>query len=116
MGPLTAAKNAWGAFKGGKYREGIAACIMLLLFVWRRFLHKLVIGKLSPWWVGFVTILLGYIGTVPEALAADPFSWKTFIWGGILTSGEAMLMWQTIGKKILPAVFGEPPKKDSTSG
>jgi len=105
------AKDAWNAFKGGKYREGIAACIMLLIFLWRRFAAKLVIGKLSTWQVGLVAALLGFLGSIPEALAADPWSWTTFLWAGLATSGEAMLFWKTLGQKVLPKVFGEAPKE-----
>lgn len=106
-GAAKKAKNTWLAFKGGKYREGIAGLIVLLVYFWRRYGSKLVIGRLSPWWVGFVTVLFGYIGTLPEMLAAESFNWVNFIWAGLITSGQAMLFWQTVGKKVLPKVFGE---------
>lgn len=102
--------SIWAAFKDGKYREAIAGCILMLLFLWRRFASKVIIGKLSTWQVGFVAVLLGFLGTVPEALAAEPWSWKVFFWSGLATSGEAMLFWKTLGQKILPKVFGEPAK------
>lgn len=104
---LTQSTGVWSAFKGGKYREGIAGIIMVVVFIWRRFGSKFIIGKLSPWWVGFITVLCGYVGTIPEALSSDVFSWGQFFWAGLLTSGEAMLFWQTLGKKVLPKLFGE---------
>lgn len=105
-GPIDQAKGIWSAFKGGKYREAIAGAITLLVFLWRRYFGRLIIGKLSPWWLGFVTVLLGYVATIPEALSTSPFSWWAFVWSGLLTSAQAMLMWQMVGKKVLPKVFG----------
>jgi len=106
------AKSIFASFKGGKYREGIAGVIVVLLFLWRRFGAGFIIGKLSPWTVGLVTVALGFAGSVPEALMADPFGWKTFIWTGILTSAEAMLFWQMIGKRVLPKLFAKDESKD----
>lgn len=100
--------KTWSAFKGGKYREAIAGCILMLLFLWRRFASKFIIGKLSTWQVGFVAVLLGFLGTIPEALAVEPWNWKTFLYSGLATSGEAMLFWKTLGQKVLPKIFGEP--------
>lgn len=99
--------SVWTAFKGGKYREAIAGVLVLLLFLWRRFASKVIIGKLSTWQVGFVAVLLGFLGTIPEALATEPWNWKVFLWSGLATSGEAMLFWKTLGQKLLPKVFGE---------
>jgi hypothetical protein len=106
------AKAIWAAFKGGKYREAVAGIIVILMFLWRRFASKLIIGKLSPWWVGFVTVLLGYVGSIPEALAADAFKWSAFIWSGLITSAEAMLFWQLIAKKAFPKLLGAIEKKE----
>jgi hypothetical protein len=102
-------KNIWADFKGGKYREAIAGIIVVLLFLWRRFAGKFILDKLSTWGVGLVAVILGYVGTIPEALTADPFNWKTFVWSGLLTSAEAMLFWQMLGKKILPKLW---PKEE----
>jgi hypothetical protein len=107
---LGTAKGIWTAFKGGKWRSGVAAIIVLLVFIWRRFLHTFIIGKVSSWWAGFIVVLLSYVGSVPEALAAEPFKWTVFVWSGLLTSAQAMLLWQMVGKKVLPKVFGEPEK------
>jgi len=99
--------SIWADFKDGKYREAIAGCILMLLFLWRRFASKFIIGKLSMWQVGFVAVLLGFAGTIPEALATEPWNWKTFVWSGLATSGEAMLFWKTLGQKVLPKIFGK---------
>ena len=112
---IGASKSLWSAFKGGKWREAIAGCLVLLLFLWRRFASKLIIGKLNPWWVGFVTVLMGYLGSIPEALSSGAFAWSTFIWSGLLTSGEAMLLWQMAGKRLLPKIFGSSEKKEEDS-
>jgi len=103
------AGSIWSAFKGGRYREAIAGAILMLMFFWRRFGAKIIIGKLSTWQIGFVAVLLGFLGTIPEALATEPWSWKTFIWSGLATSGEAMLFWKTLGQKLLPKIFGKMP-------
>jgi len=103
------AGSIWSAFKGGRFREAIAGVILILLFIWRRFGAKIIIGKLSTWQIGFVAVLLGFLGTIPEALAAEPWSWKTFLWSGLATSGEAMLFWKTLGQKLLPKIFGKMP-------
>jgi hypothetical protein len=108
-------KGVFQAFKGGKWREAIAGCLVLLLFLWRRFASKLVVGKLSPWWTGFLTVLLGYLSSIPEALSGGAWSWSTFILSGLLTSAEAMLMWQMIGKRLLPKVFGNGSPNSSPS-
>jgi hypothetical protein len=100
-------KSVFHAFKDGKYRTAIAILISMIIFFWRRFLSAFIIKKLSPWWVGFVTVFLGFVGTLPSMLASPAFSWSNFIWSGLLTSAEAMLFWQMIGKKALPKVFGE---------
>lgn len=100
------ATSVWSAFKGGRYREAVAGILVVLLFLWRRFASKLIIGKLSTWQVGFVAVLFGFLGTIPEALAMQPWNWKLFLWSGLATSGEAMLFWKVLGQKLLPKVFG----------
>ena len=100
-------KSVVSDFKGGKWREAIAGCITLLIFLWRRFASKLIIGKVSSWWVGLITVLVGYLGSIPQALSSGSFSWSTFIWTGLLTSAEAMLLWQMVGQTVLPKVFGD---------
>lgn len=97
---IDAAKSVFSGFKSGKYREAVAGIILLLVFVWRRFLGAFILNKLSGWWIGFVTVLLGFVGSIPEALMMDPFKWSTFIWSGLITSAEAMLMWQMVFKRL----------------
>lgn len=105
---VAAGKQFYDAIRGHRWREAAAVGLMMLIFLWRRFAAKLIIGKLSPWAVGFLTVLLGYLATIPQALTAQGFSWPAFIWGGLLTSSEAMLAWQMVGKKLLPKIFGDP--------
>jgi hypothetical protein len=109
---VSQAKSIWDAFKGGKLREGVAGVLVLLVFFWRRFGAKFLIGKLSTWQVGLVTVIAGLVLTIPEALTMEPFDWKAFVWSGLLTSAEGMLVWKTVGQKVLPKVFGDPVKPD----
>ena len=67
------------------------------------------IGKLGPWGVACATTLVAYLATIPEALAVSPWSWWTFLWSGLATTGESMVFWALIGKKVLPKVFGDQP-------
>lgn len=101
-GSVEQVKSFWDAFKGGKYREGISGVIVLLMFLWREYAGKFIIGKLSTYQVGLVTVIIGFVGTIPEALTMEPFDWKVFVWSGLLTSAQAMLVWKTIGQKVLP--------------
>jgi hypothetical protein len=109
-------KSIWADFKGGKYREAMAGVVVVLLFLWRRFASRLIVGKLSKWWLAFVTMLLGYLGTIPEALTMDPFSWGKFVWTGLITGSEAMAIWFLIGKKILPNLFDEEKWQKAKNG
>lgn len=104
------------AFKGGKYREAVASLIMLLMFLWRRLGAKFLADKLSGWQMTLVAGILGYVGSIPEALTLEPFSWWTFAWQGLITGSEAVMLWQILGKKLLPKMFGEPaPTKDKAA-
>lgn len=94
------AVSVWQLVAGGKYREGIAVGLMLLVWAWRRYLGAYLIGKLSPWGVGFATVLLGFVATLPAALLAEQFSWGRFVWESLVTSAEAMLFWQMIWKRL----------------
>lgn len=107
-------KGIFKSFKDGKYREAVAGIILVLMFIWRRFLSSFVIGKLSKWWLGFITVLLSFLGTIPEALAAEPFKWYTFVWSACLMSAEAMFMWQMILKKIPWFKIPDEKKKEIT--
>jgi hypothetical protein len=100
-------KDLVGAAKAGKWRTVVSLGLMILVWVWRRFLSKWILPKLSSWGVGLATVILGYVASIPAALAAEGFNWGTFVWAGLITSAEAMLLWQMIGKKVLPKMFGE---------
>jgi hypothetical protein len=102
--------SIWSAFRGGRYREAIAGAIVLLMFLWRRFGSKLLVGKLGDWGLTFVTALFGLLGSLPASLTASPFSWQAFVINALLTSGEAILFYQVLGKKLLPKVMGDIPK------
>ena len=91
-------------FRSGKYREAVAGVLMVLMFLWRRFAGKLVIGKIkSDWWLRFVTLLVSFAATIPVALTADGFNWTRFLWEGLATGAEAMLFWSLVLSKILPS-------------
>jgi hypothetical protein len=102
-------QSTWTAFRDNHIREGVAALITLLVFLWRRFLGRLLMDKLSPWTTGLVTVILGFLGTLPAALTTPEFVISGFIFQSLLTSAEAMLLWSMVGKKVLPAVFGASP-------
>jgi hypothetical protein len=105
-------QSTFTAFKGGKYREAIAGLITLLLFVWRRFGSKLLIGKMGGWGVAWTAAAMGLLATIPEALATVPFSWWTFAWNALATSAEAIAFWELAGRAILPKLMpvkGPPP-------
>lgn len=93
-------KSIFDGFKNGEYRIAISGIIVMLMFLWRKFLSGLLIGKLSGWWLGFVNALLALIGSVPEALMMEPFKWTTFLWATFITSAQAMFFWQMVLKKI----------------
>lgn len=112
---LKTGKGIWDAFKGGRYREAVALIIVMLMWVWRRFLSGLIIGKLSKWWLGLVTALLSFLGTIPGALLDSPFSWSSFIWTGLITSAEAMFLWQMVIKKIPIFQIPETKKAETTA-
>jgi len=102
------AKGIYQMFKDGKFREATAGIITLLLFLWRRFASKFVIGKIKDsWWLTFIAVLIGFLTTIPLALTATGFSWWTFLWEGLAVSAEAIAFWSILGKKVLPKVFGE---------
>lgn len=92
--------NVFSDFKNHKWREAIAGAIVLIMFLWRRFGSIVLLDKLSSWWSGFFTVLLSLLGTLPEALAVPTFDWGNFVLNSLITSGEAMLLWQMVIKKI----------------
>lgn len=97
-------QGAWAklkaAAKGHRYREVVALVMTMVIFLWRRFGYGFVMHRLSSWQVGFVTVLVGFLGTLPTALTAPEFSWGSFIWDALVSSGEAMLLWQMVLKRI----------------
>jgi hypothetical protein len=95
-------------FKDAKYREGVAALIVLVVFLWRRYLSKLLIGKVPKKYLPFVVAGVGFLASIPVALAAKELTWGHFVVQGLVLSGEAVLFYSTVLKHLLPKVFGEP--------
>lgn len=93
-------KKMKDAFKSEQYRKGIGFLLTILVFLWRRFLFGFVMHRLSPAKVGVLTVALAFVGTLPTALLREPFSWGEFVWDACVASGEAMLLWQLILKRI----------------
>jgi hypothetical protein len=107
--------------KVGEYREVVALCVFLLMFLWRRFASQFVLAHVSSWWAGFFAVLLAFLGTLPEALRASPFSWYDFVWSALLASAEAIALWQLVFKKLsekVPwlAVPAGTPKPSAAGG
>ena len=97
-------KGAWKqvkeAFKSKQYRRGVGFLLTVLIFLWRRFLFGFVMHRLSSKAVGWVTIVVAFVATLPSQLLSSSFSWGDFIWDGLVASGEAMLLWQAVLKHI----------------
>lgn len=98
-------------FKDGAYRPAVGAIITLLMFLWRRFGSGLLIGKIPTKHLGWITAAIGVVAALPAALAANPWSWSKFAVDALLISGPAVLFWTTLGKLLLPKVFGALPEK-----
>lgn len=98
-------------FKDGAYRPAVGAIITLLMFIWRRFASGLLIGKVPAKHLGWFTAALGVLAAIPASLATEPWSWGKFFADALLISGPAVLFWTTLGKTLLPKVFGALPEK-----
>jgi hypothetical protein len=97
------------AAKEKNYRELVAGIMVLLVFAWRRFGSKFLLNKLPAKAMPFVTALIGLLTAAAGGLVASSFTWKGFLVDGLTLSAEAMLFWSTLGKFVLPKVFGEIP-------
>lgn len=97
-------------FKDHKWRPAIAALITLIIFFWRRYLGVLLIKKIPAKHLGWVTAVIGLLAALPANLATEPFVWWKFVLDGFVTGAEAALLWSTVGKLVLPKVFGEVKK------
>lgn len=93
-------------FKNHEVKAAIAACITLVVFLWRRFLGALVIKKIPTKHLAWVTALVGLVAALPAHLAVTPFVWWKFLLDGFLIGAEAALLWSTVGKHVLPKIFG----------
>lgn len=101
-------KSIKDSFMSGNKREGVAGAILLLIFLWRRFASKLLIGKMSSYQVGLLTAGIAFATNLAAELMAVQFNWYTFVINGAVTAGEAMLFWEIVGQKALPKIFGKP--------
>jgi len=97
-------QGLWGkikkAAKDHRYRELVALILTALMFIWRRFAFGFVMHRLSSKQIAWVTVVIAFLGTIPAQLMAANFSWGTFIWDGLVASGEAMLLWQAVLKHL----------------
>jgi uncharacterized SAM-binding protein YcdF (DUF218 family) len=109
--PVAGVSSIVALFKAGEYRSAIAAVITLLIFFWRRYAQSWAIVKIPAKHVAWVTALVGLIAALPAHLVADPFVWRRFLLDGFLIGGRAVLLWSTVGKHVLPKVFGDVPEK-----
>lgn len=97
-------------FKNKEWRPAFAALLTLLIFFWRRFDSKL-IGKLPAKHLAWITALVGMLGALVPHLLAPTWSWGDFVLDGLLLGSTAALFWSTLGKLVLPKIFGEPLSK-----
>ena len=100
-------KGVVALFKAQEWRPAIAALVMLLVFVWRRFLGVLIIKKIPAKHMAWVTALVGLLAALPAHLAAEQFSIWKFLLDGFITGAEAAILWSMLGKHLLPKIFGE---------
>lgn len=104
-------KDVVSAFREGSLREAMAGAITLLLFLWRRFASKLLLGRLNAWQTGLVSAVVAFLAVLPVELSAAQFSWGNFVLQSLILSAESMFLWQMVGKQVLPKVFGTPVTK-----
>lgn len=98
------------AFESHHIRAGIAGIITLLVFVWRRF-DKYVIAKIPSKWLPFIVAGVAFAAAIPQALVAEHWNWKTFVWQGLITGAEAMAFWSLLAKHVLKRFLPEDVKK-----
>jgi len=101
-------RDAFAKFRDGNLREAMAGAITLLLFLWRRFASKLLVGRLNAWQTGLASAIIAFLAMLPVGLTDQKFAWGTFVIESLILSAESMFLWQMVGKKVLPAVFGTP--------
>lgn len=94
-----------GLFDNG-WRAGIAGVIALLMFIWRKF-DTVLLAKIPNAWLPLIVAGVAFLGAIPAALTADPWSWKTFLWQGLLTGAQAMAFWSIALKHLLKRFLPE---------
>jgi hypothetical protein len=90
------------SFSSEHVRAGIAGCICLLVFLWRRFGEKFLIGKIPSRFLPLLTAGVAFLAALPIAIMVTPWCWKAFVWQGLVTSAEAAFFWGLILKFIFP--------------
>jgi hypothetical protein len=111
VNPVAQVSAIVAAFKSEHVRAGIAGILCLLVWVWRRFASKLLIGKIPNKWLPLVMAGVAFLAAIPTTLAATPWSWSAFLWQGLITGAEAMAFWSVLFKFVLPSVPEAPAKE-----
>jgi hypothetical protein len=93
-------KGIIGNFAAKHVQAGIAGIICLFVFAWRRFLSGLLIGKIPSKFLPLVTMGVAFLAAIPQSLTVTPWSWKTFVWQGLITGAEAMMFWSAVVKFV----------------
>jgi len=87
-------------FSAKHIQAGVAGIICLFVFAWRRFLSGLLIGKIPSRFLPLVTLGVAFLAAIPQNLTVTPWSWKTFVWQGLITGAEAMSFWSVVVKFV----------------
>jgi hypothetical protein len=93
-------------FRSHEFRAGIAGVLALLIGLWRK-TNKFFIAKVPKKALPWLTAGVAFLATIPFALTVEPWSWKTFVWEGLITGAGAMAWWSMVISNVLPV------KKDS---
>lgn len=112
VNPVEEVSSVVKFIKDKDWRPAVAGIITLIIFVWRRFLGKLLIDKIPAKHMAWVTAAVGLVATLPAHLTAESFKWTHFILDGFITGAEAAILWSLVGKHLLPKIFGEVKKDE----
>lgn len=93
--------DLFAAAKAKEWRVVVGLVLTLLIWGYRRFVNDFVatkVGKYAP----LIVVGLGLLTSLAFELIKSPFSWSSFLVGGLLTSATAITFWSTLAKFILP--------------
>jgi hypothetical protein len=93
--------DLFAAAKAKEWRVVVGLVLTLLIWGYRRFVNDFVakkVGKYAP----LIVVGLGLLSSLAFELIKSPFSWSSFLVGGLLTSATAITFWSTLAKFILP--------------